>query len=167
MEFRHATKDDIELILEMYEDGSKSLREAGINQWQGKDKPGEEELYKVLDEIYVLVDESAVSTARIIEYDNQYDKIYKGNWINNSDNYYAIHRVATLERKKRHGYAKSMFLEIEKLALKNNKKSIKIDTHCENIKMQNFLKSLDYKKCGEIILNNGDKRDAFEKIIKI
>lgn len=165
MKLRKAEIEDLELILEMYEDGSKSLAKANINQWQGKDKPGKDELLKVLDEIYVLDDNEAVSTARIIEYDNQYDKIYNGNWINNSNNYYAIHRVATLASKTRKGYARKMLLEIEELAKKNKKKSIKIDTHCENTKMQNFLKSLDYEKCGIIILNNGDKRDAFEKII--
>lgn len=165
MEFRKAELKDIDKITQMYEHGSKSLKKDNVDQWQGNDKPDREELLKIIDEIYVLDDNGAVCTARIMEYDNQYDEIYNGKWLNNSKNYYSIHRVATLEDKKRQGYAKIMFEYIENLAVENNIKSIKIDTHSGNKKMQRFLEKLDYKYCGEIILSIGDKRNAYEKIL--
>lgn len=166
MKLRKANNEDINLIVQMYNDGSESLKNDGVNQWQGIDRPGREELIEILDEVYVLDDNGAVSTARIMEYDNQYDNIYEGKWLNETKNYYSVHRVATLKSKKRQGYAKKMMDEIEKLALLNNIKSIKIDTYKDNIKMHNFLLNNGYTFCGIIILNNGAKRDAFEKILK-
>lgn len=165
MEFRKAKLDDVDLIIKMYDDGSKSLNKDGIDQWQGNDKPNKEELLKILKEIYVLDDNGAVSSARIMEKDDQYNNIYNGEWLNNTDNYYSVHRVATLEEKKRHGYAKIMFDYIEDLARENNVKSIKIDTHSGNKKMQNFLEKLGFIYCGEIVLNIGAKRNAYEKTL--
>ena len=166
MEFRKANLEDIDLIVQMYNDGSESLKRDGVDQWQGVNKPGRMELMEIINEVYVLDDNGAVSTARIMEYDNQYDNIYEGKWINETKNYYSVHRVATLESGKRRGYAKIMLDEIEALAKKNNIMSIKIDTHKDNKKMHSFLEKKGYKYCGIIILNNGDKRDAFEKILK-
>lgn len=165
MDFRKASERDIESILQMYEDGSKSLKNDGVDQWQGNDKPGYDELIKIIDEIFVLDDNGAVATARIMTYDAQYDEIIDGNWLNNSKNYYSVHRVATLESKKRNGYAKLMMEYIEEKAKKEKIKSIKIDTHKENIKMQKFLEKLGYLYCGKIILNIGSERNAYEKIL--
>ena len=69
MDFRKASERDIESILQMYEDGSKSLKNDGVDQWQGNDKPGYDELIKIIDEIFVLDDNGAVATARIMTYD--------------------------------------------------------------------------------------------------
>ena len=41
---------------------------------------------------------------------------------------------------------------------------IRIDTHEDNVVMQNLLKKLGFKFCGIIHLKNGDKRLAYEKI---
>lgn len=167
MDFVKAEKNDVDNILQMYKDGADSLKQDGVDQWQDiKDRPNEKELLKIIDEVYVLRDGKAVSTCRIMNYDNQYDNIYEGKWLNNTDSYYAIHRVATLTEAKRKGYAATMMQEVEKLAKENNIKSIKIDTHHDNKKMQSFLKKSGYKYCGIIILNSGNKRDAFEKLLE-
>ncbi|WP_159436164.1 hypothetical protein [Anaerosalibacter sp. Marseille-P3206] len=41
-----------------------------------------------------------------------------------------------------------------------------VESHKENIPMQNFLKKAGFQYCGIIYLENSDKRIAFEKIIK-
>ncbi|MHC5099503.1 hypothetical protein ACYSNN_06605 [Peptoniphilus genitalis] len=39
MELRLGREEDREIILKIYDDGSKKLKALGLNQWQGKDKP--------------------------------------------------------------------------------------------------------------------------------
>ena len=44
-------------------------------------------------------------------------------------------------------------------------KSIKVDTHKDNISMQKLLRKNDFKYCGIIYLEDGSERIAFEKLI--
>ncbi|RVU55377.1 GNAT family N-acetyltransferase [Anaerosphaera multitolerans] len=164
MEIRKAQKEDIKIIYQMYLDGSESLRAEGVNQWQGVEKPQLWEVEDNLNQIYVLDDKGAVATARIMDYDPAYDKIYEGSWLSNGK-YYAIHKVATLNSKKRRGYAGKLLGEIEEFGRKNGISSLKVDTHEDNKTMQNFLLSLGYKYCGIVYLEIEGKRFAYEKII--
>jgi hypothetical protein len=43
---------------------------------------------------------------------------------------------------------------------------MRIDTHEDNMGMQQLLKKLGYSYCGVIFLGNEDKRLAFEKLFK-
>ena len=56
----------------------------------------------------------------------------------------------------------------QRIIVRNNFKEItmhiRIDTHEDNVVMQNLLKKLGFKFCGIIHLKNGDKRLAYEKI---
>ncbi|EFI42125.1 MULTISPECIES: N-acetyltransferase [Peptoniphilus] len=161
MIFRRANNDDIVFINKMYGDGSKLLGTLGVDQWQNDEMPSAD----LNDDIYVLDDEGIVATAVLMEHDKQYDVIYEGKWISD-DSYFAIHRVATSEDKRQMGYAKILFDEIEKFAILSGKKSLKVDTHRDNIPMQNFLKKMGYVYCGVIILDILKERLAFEKILK-
>lgn len=165
MKFRKATINDIKYIIDIYKDGVRSLKNDGVDQWQNpKDIPTTKDLFEMLEEIYVLCDKIPISTARIMSYDNQYDKIYNGRWLS-TDKYYAIHKVATIDSHKNKGLTSLMFAEIENLAVKNNIKSIKIDTHHDNKKMRKFLFKNNFKYCGKIKLTTGEMRDAFELIL--
>ncbi|WP_294378124.1 hypothetical protein [uncultured Clostridium sp.] len=66
---------------------------------------------------------------------------------------------------KRCGLSHKILEYAENICLENNIHSIRIDTHEENIPMQNLLKRNQYKYCGIIYLDDGAKRIAFEKII--
>ena len=58
-----------------------------------------------------------------------------------------------------------LFDEFHLQLLEKNIKSLKIDTHEDNIGMQSLIKKLGYTYCGIIYTNYGDKRLAFEKVI--
>ncbi|SHH28327.1 Acetyltransferase (GNAT) family protein [Anaerosphaera aminiphila DSM 21120] len=165
MKFRKAEIKDADIIYKMYLDGSESLKRDEVNQWQEDEQPKYREIIENLSDIYILEDGELVSTVRIGGHDPQYDKIYSGSWITNGE-YYSIHKVATFSTKKNRGYAKKMFLEGENMAKADNIKSIKIDTHEDNIKMQNFLTSINYKYCGIVYLDVEGKRFAYEKILE-
>ncbi len=88
--------------------------------------------------------------------DPTYKEIVKGKWLN--DNPYAvIHRIAVLEHGKGIG---TICLEWCFSRCKN----IRIDTHMDNISMQNLLVKNGFKHCGMIYNQWGDERLAFQKI---
>jgi hypothetical protein len=90
----------------------------------------------------------------------------EGNWLTPQNSVYGvIHRMAVGNSFRKLGIAKFIFNYFESLLESQNIKSMRIDTHEENIGMQTLLKTLDYSYCGIIYLDNNDKRLAFEKII--
>ncbi|WP_138159630.1 GNAT family N-acetyltransferase [Peptoniphilus catoniae] len=159
MKFRKASEKDKDSINALYLDGSKSLERLGVNQWQNDELPKVEDISK----IYLIEDnKEVVATALLIDYDKDYDKIYEGSWIS-SGKYFAVHRFVTSSLHRQKGLASYLLEEIEKIALKDSVKSIRIDTHEDNIPMQKFLLKSGFIKCGIVYLRKSGKRIAFEK----
>ncbi|MDO5040875.1 MAG: GNAT family N-acetyltransferase [Peptoniphilus sp.] len=159
MKFRKAISADLEIINEIFKEGSRSLGALGVDQWQGSTVPVAE------DEkgFYVLEDgEEVTAVALIMDYDPQYDMIYDGQW-NYDENYVAVHKLATKITSKRKGYGSTLLREIEKLAMDKGVYVIRIDTHRDNLPMNNLLIKQGYKRAGRIELIDGGKRVAYDK----
>ncbi len=161
--FRMANESDRESILEIYLEGSNSLKEDGVDQWQGNYIPS----FKDIDEhlgidLYVLeYHRKIVSTVCLVEgIDEDYENI-KGKW-NTSIPYISIHKVATSNEYKKQSFAKKMMCYVENFALRK-KCDLRIDTHKDNIKMKNFIISCGYKYAGEVILQGKLERLAYDK----
>ena len=96
-----------------------------------------------------------------------YKNLEGGIWlIDESLPYGVIHRLAMAKEYRGLGIAKFIFEELHQKLEKSNIKSLKIDTHEENLGMQSLIKKMGYKYCGIIYTNYGAKRLAFEKIIE-
>lgn len=163
--FRMANESDRESILEIYLEGSNTLKEDGVDQWQGKYVPS----FKDIDEhlgidLYVLeYHKRVVSTACLVEgIDEDYENI-DGKW-NTSIPYISIHKVATSNKYKKQSFAKKMMSYIENLA-KRKRMDLRIDTHKDNKKMRNFIISCGYKYTGEVVLQGELERLAYDKVI--
>ncbi|WP_455067802.1 GNAT family N-acetyltransferase [Parvimonas micra] len=161
--FRMANESDRESIFEIYLEGSNSLKNDGVDQWQGNYIPS----FKDIDEhlgidLYVLeYHKSVVSTVCLVEgIDEDYENI-KGKW-NTSIPYISIHKVATSNKYKKQSFAKKMMSYIENLA-KRKRMDLRIDTHKDNIKMRNFILSCGYKYTGEVVLQGKLERLAYDK----
>lgn len=161
--FRMANESDRESILEIYLEGSNTLKEDGVDQWQGKYVPS----FKDIDEhlgidLYVLeYHKRVVSTACLVEgIDEDYENI-DGKW-NTSIPYISIHKVATSNKYKKQSFAKKMMSYIENLA-KRKRMDLRIDTHKDNKKMRNFIISCGYKYTGEVVLQGELERLAYDK----
>ncbi len=85
--------------------------------------------------------------------DPTYLKIYEGQWLNDAP-YGVVHRIASV---KKGAGSKCLEYCYEKCG------NVRIDTHTDNIPMQNLLKKHGYKYCGIIYLLNGEERIAFQK----
>ena len=161
--FRMANESDRESILEIYLEGAESLKNDGVDQWQGKYVPS----FKDIDEhlgidLYVLeYHRKIVSTVCLVEgIDEDYESI-NGKW-NTSIPYISIHKVATSNKYKKQSFAKKMMSYIENLA-KRKRMDLRIDTHKDNKKMRNFILSCGYKYTGEVVLQGELERLAYDK----
>lgn len=160
MYIRNAQTEDIQIIMNIYEEGRKYMRENGnLFQWNNG-YPSKEQILSDINNgiLFVVCDESdeIVCVFAFIEGpDITYEKIYEGKWPNNKP-YYVIHRIAVSRHRK--GIASFVYDECMK-----KHPVIRIDTHKDNIPMQNSLKKNGFKYCGIIHLLNGDERLAYQK----
>ena len=160
MKIRKTTCNDLEAVLRIYEDGRKYMRANGnTEQW----KDGYPHRETVLDDIekevsFVVTDENEeiIAVFAFIEGpDITYNKIYNGEWPNEK-HYFVIHRIAVSRHRK--GVASFVYEE----CLKKHP-VLRIDTHKDNIPMQNSLKKNGFVYCGIIHLLSGDERLAYQK----
>ncbi|WP_251861456.1 GNAT family N-acetyltransferase [Clostridium sp. Marseille-Q2269] len=165
MEFKKATKANINSIMKIITQAQVYFKEQGIDQWQNN-YPNEE---TIKDDItrgdsYVLIKDDNIVATLAVSFDEEktYDSIYEGQWISN-DEYAVIHRIAVDNNYKGLGLSSEIIKNVEKLCLNKHIHSIKIDTHKNNKSMQNLLKKNQFKYCGLIYLEDGGERIAFEK----
>ena len=160
MYIRNSERKDIEIIMSIYDNARKFMRQNNnLHQWTDgfpQQHIIEEDIKK--RQSYVVIDsnDEIVCVFAFLEGpDITYSKIYDGEWPNNND-YHVIHRIAVREHKK--GIASFVYDECLKKS-----PIIRIDTHRDNIPMQQSLKKNGFTYCGIIHLLNGDERLAYQK----
>ncbi|WP_218620391.1 GNAT family N-acetyltransferase [Flavobacterium sp. I3-2] len=163
MKVKLASVSDLKSILNVIELAKQiMLANGNTTQWING-YPSEEIILKDMEQNYGFV---IVNNGEIEGYfcflkgnnpEPTYQLIKDGNWLNN-EAYGVIHRLASSGRIK--GIADACFdfcfSEI------NN---IKVDTHENNIPMQNYFKKIGFTYCGIIYVNDGSPRRAFQKSI--
>ncbi len=166
MQFRKAVETDINNIMNIIKQAQAYFKQQGINQWQD-DYPNIETIRNDIKHknSYVLLKDNNIIATVVVSFDKEktYDYIYDGEWISN-DEYVVIHRMAVDNSYKGLGLSSQIIKNVEQLCLSKGVHSIKIDTHEENIPMQNLLKKNKFQYCGIIYLEDKSKRIAFEKI---
>lgn len=167
MEFRKSSKSDIATIMSIIKQAQSYFKKKGIDQWQNNYPNAEtisNDIYR--NESYVLLKDNKIVATAAISFDGEktYDTIYDGQWLSNNE-FAVIHRIAVDNSFKGSGLSSKIIKQAEQLCLDKGINSIKIDTHEENIPMQNLLKKNEFKYCGIIYLEDGNKRIAFEKTL--
>lgn len=170
MKIRLSKIEDIPQIMEIIKDAKALLKSLEIDQWQNGYPNAEQvendihnkESYVVFNDDGKIVATSMFTSRK----EPTYKKVIAGNWIVNEDEAYGvIHRMAIKKEFRKFGLATFMFHEFHLQLLEKNIKSLKIDTHEENIGMQSLIKKLGYTYCGIIYTSYNAKRLAFEKVI--
>lgn len=160
MFIRQAVKEDLITILAIYDNARQYMRKNGnMQQWAGG-YPSEEVLTEdIKNNTLYVVDSDTEGILCVFAFipgpDITYNKIYNGSWPENED-YYVIHRIAVSKHRK--GIASYVFDYCSEIA-----DVLRIDTHKDNIPMQNSLKKNGFTYCGIIHLLNGDERLAYRK----
>lgn len=166
MQFRKSVKEDIPGIMKMIRQAQDYMRESNIDQWQDgypDEAAFEDDIAKGCS--YVMEEEGNLIGTMAVLFDGEptYDRIYEGAWKTQMQKYAAIHRVAVDARHKGRGIAGAMLEEVEKMCRERGVRSMKNDTHRDNLSMQRMLAKNGFEYCGIIYLEDGAERIAFEK----
>jgi ribosomal protein S18 acetylase RimI-like enzyme len=169
MKIKLSTLKEVPRILKIIEDAKTYLASQNIDQWQnGYPNAAQIENDILNGESFVVInDENQIMATSMFSTNKEPTyKIIEGNWIINEDEIYGvIHRMAIKKEFRKFGLATLLFDEFHLQLVEKNIKSLKIDTHEDNLGMQSLIKKLGYTYCGIIYTNYGDKRLAFEKVI--
>lgn len=168
MEIKNAENVNIQDILELYIQAKNALQEQGVDQWQDG-YPNRETLIRDMEAgiSRVCIDghQLLATAAAYVGHEPTYDLIYDGAWLTESKSYGIIHRIAVSPKAKGRGIAAAVFAFTEELSKNAHVTSLRCDTHCDNLAMQSSLTKFGFKLCGTILLEDGGKRLAYEKII--
>ncbi len=160
MLIRNTRPEELHKVMDIYEQGRSYMRQHG-NMEQWKDNYPPEELIKqdISSNVsYVIEDDNGdiIGVFAFLEGpDVTYNRIYEGAWPNDKP-YFVIHRIAVSRHRK--GVASFVYSECLKKC-----NVLRIDTHKDNIPMQNSLKKNGFNYCGIIQLLSGDERLAYQK----
>ena len=158
-QIRKTKLSELDEVMEVYAYARRFMAEHGNpNQWSNT-KPTREQ---VEDDIrqgrhYVCEEDGRIAAVFFFNIGNDptYDIIYNGAWLNDKD-YGVVHRIAASGITKGAG----SFCINWAFAQCGN---LKIDTHEDNVVMQNMLKKNGFSYCGIIHLENGEERLAFHR----
>lgn len=170
MKIRRSTFDDIPQIVTIINDAKELLASLNIDQWQNG-YPNAEQIENDIknNESYVVVnaENKVMATSMFtLRKEPTYKKVIDGKWIISENEVYGvIHRLAIKKEFRKLGLATFLFDEFHQQLKDKNVKSLKIDTHEDNLGMQSLIKKLGYKYCGIIYTSYNAKRLAFEKVI--
>ncbi len=154
---RNAVFDDLPRIEEIYAFARDFMEKTGNpNQW-GKTNPPHawlvDDIHRQL--LYVITDENGIHGVFYfwIGEDPTYGTIEDGKW-KSSASYGTIHRIAS------DGSGGILKTAVE--FCKGLSHNIRIDTHHDNVVMQNAVSKLGFERSGIIHLANGSPRIAYE-----
>ena len=160
---RQATPADIPDILQVMAAAKSIMRASGnMKQWQGN-YPSEELLRQDMEREggFIIVD-----NGRTVGYfaflpspDPTYDKIYQGQWVDDTMPYHVVHRIASYPE------VHHIFRDLLDFCFAHDR-NIRIDTHRDNLIMQHNLLKHGFTYCGIIYLASGDERLAYQKVVR-
>lgn len=155
LELRKATMADFDQIMTILRDGANQLAESGVNQWQGE-YPSPDQIKEDIKQGWAFLamsdDQETVGAISIVSApDHDYDNL-DGHWLNPSDRYVVIHRVAIHSNHAGKGYATKLLSAVID-GIKRNRPdidSIRIDTHEDNLAMQHLIDKMGFKRVGSL-----------------
>ena len=166
MSIKKSSVNDVQAIMKLVHQAQLYFKNNGIDQWQDG-YPKDENIYSDIDKghSYVLIQNNIMATMYIDFEDDQCNKDIDGQWLTNNQTYAVIHRIVVDENYKGQNLAKQLLDFAIEQCLQNHIYSIRIDTHHDNQSMQRFLTKNGFESCGQIMLESGAPRIAFEKIL--
>lgn len=162
MTVRRATYNDVPRIMEICGEARSIMRSNGnMSQWTGG-YPSEDHIRSDIENAVGYVIEDNVIDgyfAFIPGIEQTYLRIEGGQWLDDSEPYCTIHRLAST--KCSHGMAQTCFEWCWRHCA-----NLRIDTHEDNSIMRHCIEKFDFSYCGVIYLLDGDPRLAYQKIMK-
>ena len=159
-----AKMEDIEIAMDIINDGKKYLKQQGIDQWQ-TGYPDRENIKEdiIAKRGYFVKNDNNKLAYICVDFEGEpaYKNI-KGAWQSNAT-YAVIHRLAISKQNVGSGLSNVIIQLVEKLCKQKGVDSIRVDTDNANKIMQHILQKNSFVYCGTIWFAGSDKL-AFEKI---
>ena len=164
---RVARPDDMADIMAVMDAAKKIMRQSGnLHQW-GDGYPSEAVITADMERNggFVIEDDGCIvgyfaflpsPEPTLPSPEPTYYNIYKGKWLNDTQPYHVVHRIASYPDT--HG----IFSSIMDYCFRHDH-NIRIDTHRDNKIMQHNISKHGFSYCGIIYLANGDERLAYQK----
>lgn len=158
MEIRLAKLEDVEAIENIYTKAKSYMRLQGnMTQWING-YPSQQDIINDINrlELYVVCQNHIIHGVFMfsLSQDPYYEIIEQGHWLNDAP-YGVIHRIAS------DGTIKRMFKTCFEYC-KQFSNNIKIDTHQDNLTMQNAVLREGFKYCGIVYVANHSPRLAYQ-----
>lgn len=159
MEIRKAKKEEIEVLMRIFEEARSFMRSYGnTEQWQDGYPPRELILEDIEKGRSYVAEENGEILASFMydtEGDPAYESIEGGSWPDDEP-YAVVHRIASKRGSNGIGaYCLDWAY--------NASGSLRIDTHKDNIPMRRLLEKLGFQFCGIVDLGEGKRRMAFSR----
>ena len=141
MEIRKATMQDLDQIMQIYENAKVFMRANGNKEQWEDGYPSRELIEQDLDDMYLCIADGQI--ACVFYYAEEEDEDYReinGKWLN-EETYAVVHRVASTGTVKG---AAVYCLEWAYSQVPN----IRMDTYRDNIPMQKLLEKCGFQYCG-------------------
>ena len=163
MHIRKAKTEEIDVIMSVFDVARQFMVKTGNDKQWIDGYPSKELIAgNIHDEsLYVCLSDDGQIVGVFyfkVEADKTYAKIYDGAWLNDEP-YGVVHRIASNGKQRGIGDACLQWC-MEQCG------NIRVDTHHDNIVMQNVLVRNGYRQCGIIYVANGTERIAFQKVAK-
>lgn len=159
MEIRRSQPEDLPALFEMYAQARAFMAAHGNpNQW-GTTNPPDALIEQDVRDGHSYVCEHEGSIAAVFFFNNGPDATYQtienGGWLNDAP-YGVVHRI-TSNGTVRGAASFCLDWALEQCG------NIRIDTHEDNLVMQNLLKKNGFSFCGTIHIEDGTSRLAYQK----
>lgn len=156
---RYATIQDLDILDEIYDTARKFMvSHNNPNQWNDG-HPNHEDLAIDIqkNQLYVIeINQQIQASFVLFEHEDPTYQYIEGAWLNDHE-YVVVHKVAT------RNLIRGMGTQILDYA-KSKQKDVRIDTHEDNIPMQNLLRKNNFQPTGTIYLENGFPRIAYQYV---
>jgi possible acetyltransferase len=165
---RKANFKDLEKVSDIVEEAKKSLKNDGVDQWQNG-TPNLSLLGQQVSRnnsyVYEKYGEVLAYAYLSPDYDPTYASVRKAM---KGDNSITIHTLCVNKDKMGKGIGSLFFEQIKDFAVKNNKDSLRIDTHKDNFRMRGLIKKFGFSYIGIIYINDNGiakPRYAYELLL--
>jgi RimJ/RimL family protein N-acetyltransferase len=155
-------ESDIPAILPVLDAARRIMRESGNPSQWADGYPSAEAIRKDIERGggFVIEDDGKIVAyfAFLPSPEPTYDVIEGGNWLDVTQPYHVIHRIASYPD------AHCVFSDIIAWS-RERVHNLRIDTHRDNLIMQHCIRKAGFRYCGIIYLANGDERLAYQWLL--
>lgn len=171
LSYGKAGQEDIPRVMEIVDYARQTLREHGVDQWQG-DYPSERQLRQDAEggELYLVRHGEDIAAFFFLTQrpEPSYENITDGKWTPDIP-YCVLHRSAVAREYRGSAVAEYMLRCVEDITRQLGCRAVRVDTHKKNKSMQNLLRNNGFRYRGNVLANeygHDPNRQAFEKILK-